>query len=132
MTERTHRIIVGAIILLCLYFGQTALLWALVGLLAFEGITNWRVPSLVSRLRYGDTHGLPSCCGNSPGFTPGPVNFEAERGLRLVVTTLMVLTYGIFHQQLWVFPWFIGFALFSAGLSGICPMILFLKRLGLR
>ena len=43
-----------------------------------------------------------------------------------------VQLFGPWNTQLWIVPWFIGFALFGAGLSGICPMVLGLKRLGFR
>jgi NNP family nitrate/nitrite transporter-like MFS transporter len=39
--------------------------------------------------------------------------------------------FGVSLTQ-FVTPWIIGFALFGAGLSGLCPMVLGLKRLGFR
>jgi len=132
MTERIFRIIIGTLLLLGLYLDFPAVLWALVALLVFQGITNWRVPKLVSRLRYGPTIQLPRCCAATPDAGKARINFEAERALCLIVAALLILGYGVYNAPLWFLPWFIGFALTAAGLSGICPMILALKKLGFR
>jgi hypothetical protein len=42
------------------------------------------------------------------------------------------VTYLLFGDQLWLIPWFAGFALTVAGLSGICPMLLFFEKLGFK
>jgi len=133
MTERTFRIIFGALLLAGLYLEWPALVWTLVGILLFQGVTNWRIPKLLSRLRYGTEVPIGACCRSNPaGGPPSRYHIEAERLLCLVVAALLAPTYGPWNAQLWVVPWFIGFALIGAGLSGMCPMILALKRLGFR
>ena len=139
MTERTFRILTGAALLLGLYFNLPALIYTLIGILAFQGITNWRITRIISRLRYGPSVALGPCCApdmNSPASSdvpPAKVNFEAERALCLIVAAMLLPTYVLFFDQLWFVPWFIGFALFGAGLSGICPMIIGLRSIiGLR
>jgi hypothetical protein len=133
MTERTFRIFIGASLLLGLYFDLKPVIYTLIGIMAFQGITNWRVTRIVSRLRYGPAVALGPCCTPVPDAPPARVNFEAERALCLIVSASLLLTYGLFFDQLWFIPWFIGFALFGAGLSGICPMILGLRSIfGLR
>ena len=132
MTERTFRIILGALLLAGLYWDWPALEWTLIGILLFQGVTNWRIPRLVSRLRYGPQVPVGACCSVSRDGTASRYNFEAERLLCLVVAAILAPTYGLWNAQLWVVPWFIGFALFGAGLSGMCPMMLGLKRLGFR
>jgi hypothetical protein len=132
MSEKNYRILLGGLLLFGLYFELPAMLWALTGLLVLEGISNWRLPRVISRVRYGESIALPPCCGHTPDGPSAKINFEAERALCLIVAGIMIVTYGIFHDATWVVPWFVGFALFGAGLSGICPMILLLKRLGFR
>lgn len=132
MTERAFRIIIGASLLLGLYFSLPFLVWSVIVIFAFQGVTNWRVPRLISRLRYGSSYALPTCCCATPGLPNARINFESERMLCLLVSTTLTLTYGYYPAQLWAIPWFIAFALFGAGLSGLCPMVLTFRRLGFR
>lgn len=132
MTERSFRIILGGLLLAALYFDLAFLVWGIIGILLFQGITNWRIPVLVSRLRYGPGIHLYRCCAGTPGGAPTRIHFESERALCLVVAMILIPTFGPWTTQLWIVPWFIGFALFGAGLSGLCPMVLALKRLGFR
>ena len=129
MTERTFRIILGAILLAALYFDWRLVIYGYIVVLTFEGITNWRIPILVSRLQGNAAAG--STCALSPG-DQARINFEAERVLRLVVAAFLVASYVLFNKELWFFPWFIGFALFGAGLSGICPMVMGFRWAGFR
>jgi len=129
MTERTFRIILGAILLAALYFDWRLVIYGYIVVLAFEGITNWRIPTLVSRLQGNPAAG--SACTLSPG-DQARFNFEAERALRLVVAAFLIVSYILFNKELWFFPWFIGFALFGAGLSGICPMVMGFRWAGFR
>jgi hypothetical protein len=129
MTERTFRIILGAILLAALYFDWRLVIYGYIVVLTFEGITNWRIPTLVSRLQGNPDVG--SACALSPG-DKARLNFEAERALRLVVAAFLVVSYILFNKELWFFPWFIGFALFGAGLSGICPMVMGFRWVGFR
>jgi hypothetical protein len=132
MTERNFRIILGGLLLAGLYFDLAALVWGVIGILAFQGITNWRIPVLVSRLRYGPDVAVNRCCASNQDRAISHIDFEAERLLCLLVALILIPTFGPWNTQLWIVPWFIGFALFGAGLSGICPMVLGLKRLGFR
>ena len=130
MTERTFRIFLGAFLLAALYFEFPMVVYGYIVVLLFEGITNWRIPILMSRLR-GDPAMDVSQCRISPGDR-ARVNFEAERALRLAVAGFLIVSFIIFSKELWFFPWFIGFALFGAGLSGICPMVMGFRWLGFR
>jgi len=132
MSERIFRMVLGASLLIILYFNSTTAVYAYIGLLLFEGITNWRIPILVSRLRYGQYAAPTGDCAKIP--------FDAERALRLVVATFLILTYVISHPPYalidptftFFFPWFIGFMLFMAGITNICPMVMFLRFVGMR
>lgn len=132
MTERTFRIVLGALLLAGLYLEWPPLVWTLIGILLFQGITGWRIPQLISRLRYGAEVPVGACCAIPRDDDAIGHRFEAERLLCLMVAGILAPTYGLWSSQFWVVPWFIGFALFGAGLSGMCPMILALKRLGFR
>jgi hypothetical protein len=125
MSERTFRIILGSALLLLLFLQQQMLIYAYIGLLIFEGMTNWRIPILVSKIRYSESRDVtsPEC---------QRFNFEAERMLRLVVASLLIISFVMFNDQLWIFPWFIGFMLFMAGLTNICPMAMVLRWSGFR
>ncbi len=130
MTERTFRIFLGAVLLAAMYFELPMVVYGYIALLLFEGITNWRIPILLSRLQ-GNSATVGFDCALSPG-EHARINFEAERVLRLVVATFLIVSYVVFSKELWFFPWFIGFALFGAGLSGICPMVMGFRWLGFR
>lgn len=130
MTERIYRLIVGITVLTILYFNSTMAMYVLIAVMVFEAVTNWRIPLLVSRLRQkksaGNKHASSGHSSNSR------FRFEAERALRLLFSGVLVVTYLVFNEQLWLIPWFAGFALTVAGLSGICPMLLFFEKLGFR
>ncbi|HKJ09623.1 MAG TPA: hypothetical protein VKA76_11115 [Gammaproteobacteria bacterium] len=136
MSERIFRLIIGTTLLVCLYLeprpGAKALLFGLLAVMIFEGITNWRVPILVSRLRYGAGADVPDD-GELAVHAAAPwIRFDAERAWRLVVAAMLVFTLFAFPEQLWFFPWFMGFAILGAGLSGVCPVLISLKLIGFR
>lgn len=131
MTERTFRIILGSVLLVILYFEWPMGVYAYIGVLLFEGITNCRIPLVLTRLS-GKQGMSGNPCASDRGKAPARFNFEAERALRLVIVAFLILSYVVFPEALWFFPWFIGFALIGAGLSGICPMALALRWVGFR
>jgi hypothetical protein len=128
MSERVFRLILGSSLILLLFLQNETLIYCYIGLLLFEGITNWRIPVIISRLRYGEFHDVTSSGDSQCRSIP----FDAERALRFVVAILLIVTYVLFPEQVWFFPWFIGFMLFMAGLTNICPMVMSLRWLGLR
>ena len=130
MSEKNFRIILGAWLIIGLFINSPYVIYALVGLLLFEGVTNLRVPGLVTRARFGKHANVKNEAEN---FNPNArTSFEAERGLRLIVVILIVVPMISTTELLWLLPWFVGFALIGAGLSGICPMVLALRWLGMR
>jgi hypothetical protein len=128
MTERAYRIILGAVLIGLLFIKWELAIYAYIGLLIFEGITNLRIPLLVSRLRFGSQHSPDSLL--SPGCSKIP--FDAERALRLIVAGFLILSYVLFNQELWFFPWFVGAMLLNAGITNICPMVMCLRWTGFR
>jgi hypothetical protein len=130
MSERVYRLLIGLSVLATLYLDSRPAMYGLITLMVFEAVTNWRIPLLASRLRYG-TAAVDAVARETCSLRHR-FSFEAERALRLMFSTVLFVTYVMFNQYLWLFPWFAGFALAVAGLSGICPMLLFLEKLGFR
>ncbi len=155
MTDRTYRALLGGLLLIALSFDLNLLMYVLIATLLIEGVTNWRIPLLVNKLRRTvpnmDTasqytnwrtpeliHKLRRNHSNGTenkhalGHRSYRFEFEAERAWRLLIGSLLGLSFIFFYQVLWFIPWFMGFAIVGAGASGICPMEFSLKRLGFR
>lgn len=128
MTERSFRFILGASLLLLLFFRLDLGIYIYIGILVFEGMTNWRVPIVVSKMRYGTAYNPQDLVSVECSAIP----FDAERALRLIVAGLLLVTFVLFKEEVWFFPWFIGFMLFMAGMTNICPMVMFLRWVGFR
>lgn len=126
MSERTFRFILGTALLLLLYFDLHMLTYVYIGMLLFEGITNWRIPILISRLRYGKNYTDKTLPQNYH------FKFEAERGMRLVFALVLTTTFYIIPEKFWFINWLISFALFLSGMVNFCPVVFTLRRLGFR
>jgi len=129
MSNRFYRLIVGLVLLTGLYFDLPVLIYTLIVVVLFEGITNLRITQLVSKIS-----GTP---GNMAEGTLGlpfkqRFNFDAERAWRLLLGSVLVLVYVIFFDKVWYLAWFMGFAILGAGLSGVCPLFISFKWLGFR
>jgi hypothetical protein len=127
MSERNFRLLIGVWLMLALLAALPPPIYILMATLLFEGITNWRVPALVSRLRAGSAPTVTAVAASDC-----VMSFEAERALRLILVTMLVLSLFLAPEMLWWLPWFIAFALIGAGLSGICPMVSALRWVGMR
>lgn len=127
MSERVFRIIMGLCLLIGLYFRSMEVLYGLIFILLFEGVTNLRIPLLISRLRYGEDRKVEMPAGCECSYS-----FEAERALRFVVIAMVYVSTLPIIDVIWWFPWFLGFALIGAGLSGICPIVLTLRWIGFK
>lgn len=132
MSERFFRLIVGSLLLAFLYFDLHAGIPALIAMLTLEGVTNYRIPVLVSRLRTAGQVGFDDSSELAPEAQLARIPFDAERAWRLSVAVMLIITVYVFSESLWFFPWFMGFAIFGAGLSGVCPVLISLKLLGFR
>lgn len=134
MTERTYRLFFGSTLLIALYFDFNAVVLGLVALSLFQGITGWRLARIVtyvlhrSAVRPGETAAALA----SPIIGRTALTFDAERASSLLVAAVITLGSAVFTDSLWFMPWFVGFALFGAGLSGVCPMVLGFKWAGLK
>lgn len=132
MSERFFRLIVGSLLLGSLYFEIPYGIPLLIGVLAVEGSTNCRIPRLVTSLRLAGEPNFEDSCELMPEVHLARIPFDAERAWRLVVAVMLFISVYLFNEQLWFFPWFMGFAIFGAGLSGVCPVLISLKLMGFR
>jgi len=131
MNDRTYRGILGALLLLSLYFDINMLMYALIIILFIEGVTNLRIPLLVNRL--SGKNKLPEDAGEGTGHQQVcRFDFESERVWRLLVGSLLLISFAFFNHTLWFFPWFMGFAIFGAGVSGVCPMKIVVNKAGFK
>lgn len=128
MSDRLYRLMLGALLLVALYFELPYLMYFIIAMLFFEGLSNLRLPVLLNRLR-GRTQ---SECDLAPFRSTVRLGFEAERAWRLIVALMLLVTYAFFYDRLWFFPWFMGFAIFGAGVSGVCPVLIGVKWAGCR
>jgi len=136
MTERTFRIFLGAGLFILLYIsalsGRTDLILYYIGLLVFEGITNWRFPKVLTTIRHKmsynekdrDNQNLLKETFNFP--------FEAERATRLVIALMLVTPLIFSMDSLWIVPWFVASMLLLSGVTNICPMLMFFRWMGFK
>jgi hypothetical protein len=130
MSNRLYRLFVGLILLIGLYFDLSGLIYALIIVVLLEGITNLRIPVLISEMRFN----------NSGDATEGTLGitfkerfgFDAERAWRLLLGSVLTVVYVFFYDEVWYLAWFMGFAILGAGLSGVCPLFISLKWAGFR
>ena len=132
MSDRSYRLLFGLMLLLSLYFQLHYAVYALILVGLIEGLTNLRVPVLVTRLRSSPGGQVPMQENLTVAPSRRKFNFEAERAMRLMMSLFLILAYVAFPKHLWFVPWFIGFALFGAGVSGVCPSLSLLKWIGFR
>lgn len=130
MSNRIYRLLFGLTLLTALYFELDYLVYGVIIVGLFEAITNWRIPILVSRLRY---HNDGDASEGSLGINfKQRIPFDAERAWRISVTAMLAISVFAFPDFLWFFPWFMGFAILGAGVSGVCPVYLGIKWIGFR
>ena len=125
MSERAFRLILGIWLIAGVFFARPEMVHGMMVVLLLEGLTNLRLPLVLWRLRHGMDRPPPDAGSESVG------GFEAERALRFVIIGLLALGLFLFPAVLWWVPWFLGFALIGAGLSGLCPMVQALRWAGL-
>ncbi len=131
MSERSYLFWVGATILAALYLECDPVIIGLCLWLTIEGVFDIRLTRLLQNLRGRELPSGLTLFKNQPRF-----GLEAFRVWRLSVAFFLggsfLLLQGYAIEELWFFPWFMGFAIMGAGASGVCPMLLFLRWLGFR
>jgi len=143
MTERTFRIFLGAGLFLLLYItaitGNTDLILYYIALLVFEGITNWQLPKILTAVKNKGSHNeftKDDSIGDETAanhrVSSARIPFEAERAMRLVVALFLLIPLFFSAESLWIIPWFVASMLLLAGLTNICPIVMFFRWLGFR
>ena len=131
MSERVFLFVVGAFILTSLYFEIDMMIYLLCLWLLFEAITDIRLTTMSQKLM---SNVVPA--GLTVFQTQSRFDFDAFRVLRIVVSVLLAGAFILINEYhievLWFVPWFLGFAIMGAGVSGICPTVLLIRWLGFR
>ena len=124
MTDRIYRLALGTIMLISLYFNFNYLIYALIAMMLLEGISNWRIPLIINKLRgvtsKVDINSNSNC----------RVSVEAERIWRLFIGITFSVSFVLLPSHLWIVPWFLAFVIFGAGASDVCPGLLAVKKMG--
>jgi len=130
MSDRAYRAMMGVALLVVLYFELNYVMYGIIGLLFVEGLTNLRLPVLIGLVR---EHVFNQNYVYVDRALVGDAKFnvESERIWRIIVGSFLFIGYILF-DALWFFPWFMGFTIFGAGLSGVCPMLLAVRWLGFK
>lgn len=131
MSDRAYLFVAGAYILIAMYMGIDMMIYGLVVVMFFEGATNLTLTALTQKIRKVKLDPGLLKYEATPRF-----NFEAIRALRiffaLAMTAAYVSVYEYDIEVLWFLPWFFGFALLGAGVSGVCPVVLGMRWVGFR
>lgn len=128
MAQRNYRIFIGVLLLIFLYFKLDAFMWGLIAVLLLEGITNIRFSRRITGLRTA-----PVKAETATAIAPCPgLGFDAERMMSLLVGLMLWMSYFWLNDLLWFLPWFLVIALIGSGASGFCPMLIALRRMGLK
>lgn len=131
MSDRAYLFFSGLYILCALYLSIDSMIYALIVVMFFEGVSGLTLTSLSQKVR-----GLSLDSGLLRYDAPPRYNFEAFRALRIFFAVAMSAAYLGVHEYdfevIWFLPWFFGFALMGAGVSSVCPVLLAMRWLGFR
>ncbi|MFW2372556.1 MAG: hypothetical protein ACN4GM_05490 [Gammaproteobacteria bacterium] len=131
MSERIYMLAVGFLLLVGLYADWSSVVYAIIAILILEGLTNYRVSRLFGIFLKLDSFSNNYAYITTPVNESPTINIEAERVWYLMVGLLLLLSYQ-WYDSLWFFPWFMGFAIFGSGMSGVCPLLLSLRWAGFK
>lgn len=127
MTERWYRLVQGIYLIVALYIENDAMIYTFIGLLSFEALTNLRLPGVITRLT-----GSGESVNEEPEVECYTFSIDSERLLRVFVVLFLVLSYVLFPEPVWFFPWFVGAMLLLAGITNICPMVMMFQFVGFK
>lgn len=131
MSERMFLFSVGAYILTALYLEINLMIYVLCLWLLFEGVSG----ILLTRMSH-KVISLADPVGLTTFRTQQRFNFEALRATRIVIASFLGGAFFLLNEYdievLWFFPWFMGFAILGAGVSGVCPILLVNKWIGFK
>jgi len=131
MSERFFLFVIGAYILIALYLEINVMIYLLSLWLLFEAITDIRLTNLSQKLIRKPLAAGLTVFQSSPRY-----NFDAFRAWRLTVAVMLGGSFILLNEQnievVWFIPWFMGFAILGAGVSGVCPVLLLIRWLGFK
>jgi hypothetical protein len=131
MSERFFLFAVGAYILIALYLEINIMIYLLSLWLLFEAITDIRLTSLSQQLIRKPLPAGLTVFQSHPRY-----NFDAFRAWRITVAVMLGGSFILLNEQnievVWFIPWFMGFAILGAGVSGVCPVLLLIRWIGFK
>jgi len=131
MSERLFLFLTGAYILVALYFDVDMMIYGLCLWLMFEGVSGVTLTGLSAKFIV-----MKEPVGLTVFRTQPRFNFEALRATRITIAVVLGGSFLLLNEYefdfLWFFPWFMGFAILGAGVSGVCPVLLINKWLGFK
>lgn len=131
MSERLFLFFVGAYILTALYIEVEIMIYLLCIWLLIEAITDIRLTTLTQKL----THN-PLPVGLTLFHAHQRIDYDALRAWRISVAVMLGISFLLLNEYdievVWFIPWFMGFAILGAGVSGVCPVLLLLRWLGFK
>lgn len=131
MSERFFLFVVGAYILIALYLEINVMIYLLSLWLLFEAITDIRLTHLSQQLLRKPLPAGLTVFQSHPRY-----NFDAFRAWRLTVAVMLGGSFILLNEQnievVWFIPWFMGFAILGAGVSGVCPVLLLIRWIGFK
>ena len=128
MSERANRFALGFCLIGFLFLEWNYGVYAIIFVLVFEAITNLRIATFLPGVQFA-TDGL------TPDTAPTEIfkyNYEAERITRFTVATTICLGFVAYSELLWFLPYFVGLNLLLAGVTGLCPLVMFYKKIGFK
>lgn len=131
MSDRVYLFLVGLCMLVALYLESHIMIYIIVVVLFLEGISGWTLPVITQKITKSQLEPGLLQLAREPRF-----QFAAFRMLRLSLACVVLASYVALHEYnievLWFFPWFVGFAVLGAGVSGVCPVYLAIRWLGFK
>ena len=127
MNERTFRFLQGVYLFVTLYLDSREMMIGIIIMYVYEGVTNLRVPILISKLRYGS-----DAVVDPFSKIESRIGFDAERAQRIMSAAFLYLTFFIFPEAAWFGPWFLAAIFLMAGTTNMCPSVMFLRWVGFR
>lgn len=125
MSDRSYRFFLGLCILISLFLKLDYAIYIIIGMMMIEAVTNYRIPILINQFKNNPQPNIANITTAAPYF-----GIEAERLFRVIVVLFIALGSIAFPDKLWFFPWFVGLNLILAGITGICPLVMLLRKLG--
>lgn len=132
MNLRTYRLIFGTLLIVGLYYQLSNLIYILVVISLWEGISGYSIPTLVNQMRKHPHYQAQQDNSLMSLETTASIKFDAERMVSLFIGVAVGISYVFFFSHVWVIPWFIGFSLLGSGVSGVCPAQNLFKLIGFK